>query len=404
MSKKDSFRYYFRYVALAMAAIIGVISLYYTNIISSELRDRERKTIDLFAKAQTLLAQTTDTEVLIFLVDEINATNNSIPVIVRTDVVDVAGIPPTYESRNLRLPNNTTDAGRQQFLAAEAKLMALDYSPIILEMEGIKQSIFYRNSDLLFQLRYYPYVQLSVIGVFALLAYLVFNYSRRAEQNRLWAGLAKETAHQLGTPISSLMAWTEYMKSSDRFAGHEIVPEIEKDIEKLSTVAERFSNIGSVPTLEPKILYDCVKKVTDYLERRVSKKVTITLHNQLLDDVHVALNASLFEWVIENICKNAIDAITPPGSIELYLIHLGQNRLAIDITDTGKGIPKSKIKRVFEPGYTSKKRGWGLGLALARRIIENYHNGRIFVKSSETGKGTTFRIILNIYMEEREAV
>lgn len=383
-----------------MAAIIAVISLYYTNIISSELRKREQQTIHLFAKAQTLLAQTTDTEVLIFLVDEINATNNSIPVIVKTEVTDMVGIPATYESRNLKVPNNTTDAGRQNFMAQEAKQMLLEYEPIVLEMEGIKQSIYYRNSDLLFQLRYYPYVQLSVIAAFALLAYLVFNYSRRAEQNRLWAGLAKETAHQLGTPISSLIAWTEYMKSSDIFANHEIVPEIEKDIEKLSTVAERFSNIGSVPTLQPEDIYLCVKKVTDYLQRRISKKIVITLHNQLLEGTQVAINPSLFEWVIENICKNAVDAITPPGHIDVYFITLGQNRMAIDIKDTGKGIIKSKVRRVFEPGYTSKKRGWGLGLALARRIIESYHAGRIFVRKSELNKGTTFRIILNIYESE----
>jgi signal transduction histidine kinase len=249
-------------------------------------------------------------------------------------------------------------------------------------------------------------VQLAVIASLAMLAYLSFSYSRRAEQNRVWVGLAKETAHQLGTPLSSLVGWQSYLRESERFRDEPIVEELGKDIKRLEIITERFSNIGSVPVLKAENLYLTTRNAIAYLEARVSRKVKFSIETDLPLDTPACLNVPLFDWVVENICKNAVDAMDGRGSITLRLRRVRPRRrwwtrrpsppqVAIDITDTGKGIPKNKLESVFLPGYTTKKRGWGLGLALARRIIENYHQGRLFIKWSEVGKGTTFRLVLN---------
>jgi signal transduction histidine kinase len=247
---------------------------------------------------------------------------------------------------------------------------------------------------LLTQLRYYPYVQLTVISCFALVAYFAFSYSRKAEQNRVWVGLAKETAHQLGTPLSSLMAWYEYLRSSEKFQHEPIVEELGKDVRRLEIITERFSNIGSVPVLKDENILKVTEKAIEYLKSRVSQKVVFSIKADFPSHVPAKVNIPLYEWVVENICKNAIDAMEGRGSIDVELSLSGKNFIAVDIRDTGKGIPKSKLDNVFLPGYTTKKRGWGLGLALAKRIIENYHQGKLFVKWSELGKGTTFRILL----------
>jgi signal transduction histidine kinase len=246
---------------------------------------------------------------------------------------------------------------------------------------------------LLTQLTYYPYIQLSVIAIFAFISYLAFNYSRIAEQNQVWVGLAKETAHQLGTPLSSLMAWIEVLREDPTLKNKEILSELEKDIRKLSVVTERFSSIGSVPTLKPENIVTLVHNVVNYLRPRISSRISIEVYS--LSDVLMALvNPPLFEWVIENLCKNAVDAIGTSGHIAIKILRGSNNQIFIDVSDTGKGIARSNLPFVFRPGFTTKKRGWGLGLALAKRIIENYHNGKIFVKSSEENQGTTFRITL----------
>ena len=253
-----------------------------------------------------------------------------------------------------------------------------------------KNYIFYGDSYLLKQLTYYPYIQLAVILLFIIVAYLAFSASRNAEQNQVWVGLTKETAHQLGTPTSSLMAWTELIK--DKLGDDELSVELGKDVKRLEIITDRFSKIGSKPTLKPTDVCEVIHSSVEYLNRRTSDKINF-IFNLPNEPVIHPLSRSLFEWVIENVCKNAVDAISEQGTITLSLKKF-KKKIVIDISDTGKGIPKSKYKTVFKPGFTTKTRGWGLGLSLAKRIVENYHGGKILVSSSEIGKGTTFRIIL----------
>lgn len=257
-------------------------------------------------------------------------------------------------------------------------------------LDDNKVYIYYRQSDLLMQMRYFPLVQMLIFGLFVLLAYLLFSYVRRSEQNQVWAGMAKETAHQIGTPLSSLMGWVELLKMEEKpFVG---TAEMEYDIDRLNTITERFSKIGSIPTLEPTDVVASVDKTMKYLQRRFSSKFEFNIQLPVREIV-IPLNAALFSWVLENLTKNAIDAMTDKGKITVEMTEDDDN-VFIDITDTGKGLPRSMYKQIFKPGYTSKKRGWGLGLSLAKRIIENYHKGKIFVKNSVTGQGTTFRIVL----------
>ena len=276
------------------------------------------------------------------------------------------------------------------YVHRQLEIMRNENDPLQIEfMNTGKAIIFYRTSDLVEQMRYYPIIQFFVVALFILIGYLLFSYARRSEQNQVWAGMAKETAHQLGTPLSSLMGWIELMKMQDEpFVGTE---EMEKDIERLQVVTDRFSKIGSVPVLEPTDICPVIRDTMDYLQKRFSKfDFEINLpENELI----IPLIPSLFRWVLENLTKNAIDAMGDHGKITLDLIN-DSDHIHIDLSDTGKGIPKSQIKQVFNPGFTSKKRGWGLGLSLAKRIIEDYHKGKIFVKSSVVGQGTTFRITL----------
>ena len=277
------------------------------------------------------------------------------------------------------------------FVRQQLAIMADENDPLQIEfMNTGKATIFYRTSDLVEQMRYYPVIQFIVAALIILIAYLLFSYARRSEQNQVWAGMAKETAHQLGTPLSSLMGWVELLKmQEDPFVG---TREMEKDIERLQIVADRFSKIGSVPVLEPTDINYLICDTMDYLQKRFSNKFEFEI-NLPEGELIMPLIPSLFRWVLENLTKNAVDAMGDKGKITLDLIDDGDH-IHLDLSDTGKGIPKSKIKMVFNPGYTSKKRGWGLGLSLAKRIIEDYHKGKIFVKSSVVGEGTTFRITL----------
>lgn len=256
--------------------------------------------------------------------------------------------------------------------------------------------IFYKESTLLTQLKYYPYIEFTIIGIFLIVAYSFFNSNRKSEQNQVWVGMSKETAHQLGTPISSLLAWIELLE--DELEDKMPIREMQKDIERLQTIADRFSKIGSTPVLKSHDLKIVIDDSLHYLKKRISKKVTFSTDYQIEGDVQ--LNLSLFEWVIENITKNAVDAMEGKGHIN-YTITQNGNQVYLDIADTGKGIPKGKQKTIFEPGFTTKKRGWGLGLTLVKRIIDIYHKGEIFVKKSEQNKGTTFRIILHLAENEK---
>ena len=279
------------------------------------------------------------------------------------------------------------------FVNSMLKSMSAQNKPIQVNIAGTGiRYIFYRDSFLLMQLRYYPYVQFIVIGLFLFIAYLLFSYARKSEQNQVWVGMAKETAHQLGTPLSSMVAWIELLKIKG--VDSETLSEIEKDVSRLETITDRFSKIGSAAHLEVTNLVGLVHETISYIRARTSQKVTFTV---IPDPSHVflvPLNVHLFEWVIENLCKNAVDAMEGTGKVTIEISET-DSQVILDVCDTGKGIPKSKFKTIFHPGFTSKQRGWGLGLTLSRRIVQNYHSGKIFVKSSSPGKGTTFRIILN---------
>jgi signal transduction histidine kinase len=269
--------------------------------------------------------------------------------------------------------------------------MKAEYEPISSE----DSLIYYRNSELLTSLKYYPYVQLSVILVFGVLAFAVFNQSKVAEQNRVWAGLTKETAHQLGTPIASLMAWMDYLRNSPIWEENkEVIQEMDKDVIKLRMVTERFSSIGSKPSIQIENVFSVVDEAINYLRPRISTKVDIQV-NGYANNIEAMINKPLFEWVIENIVKNAVDAMKGQGSISIDIVKESEKFVFVDITDNGKGMDKGMFKKVFNPGFTTRKRGWGLGLTLAKRIIEGYHKGKVFVKNSEVGVGTTFRIILH---------
>lgn len=278
------------------------------------------------------------------------------------------------------------------YLEALIEDMKQQNPPIEVNLEGrSKNYIFYKDSDLLIQLKYYPFFQFGVIGFFLLLAYYLFSIARRSEQNQVWVGMAKETAHQLGTPLSSLMAWTEILRSKN--VDENTIEEIGKDLHRLETITERFSKIGSAPKLEQHDVHHIVENTWSYLQPRLSNKIEFKVVRQNGQPVLAQMNQALFEWVLENMIKNAVDAMEGSGSITVELIDQTQF-VYIDISDSGKGIPRKTQKTVFEPGYTTKKRGWGLGLSLVKRIIENYHDGKVFVKSSEKTKGTTFRIVL----------
>jgi signal transduction histidine kinase len=377
-----------------IAILIVVVSVYYNNFIVDILKEREYERVDMFARAIEFLAEQGDNANVTFINEQIVRSNTTIPVI----LADQNG-EPTGAYLNLNLPEELPENELRDRLKAEISLMRAANPPVLVEYRNTANQIehieyvYYHNSDLLRQLSYYPFIQLSTILLFGALAYLAFSFSRTAEQNRIWVGLAKETAHQLGTPLSSLMAWLEYLKADERTGQHEALPEMAKDLEKLHMITERFSNIGSMPVLERTSVPEMVHSSVNYLQKRISTKVKITI-SSVGNDLRAQLNPHLFGWVIENLIKNAVDAMSGIGTIDIRIAPAGNNLVHIDITDNGKGISKANVKKVFQPGFTTKKRGWGLGLTLAKRIIEHYHGGRIYVKHSEPSAGTTFRIVL----------
>lgn len=382
-----------KWIVLAISVVISASSIVYTSQLVQKIRKRESKQIALYAKTLEYLSNEGDLPNAVFILEEIVDANNTIPVIVANEFGD----PDFY--KNIPRADEISDPDkRKEYLLQEIQLMRLQHEPLLVTLADQGQiygykTIYYKSSELLRQLKFYPYIQLSVIAIFALITFAVFNYSRTAEQNRVWVGMAKETAHQLGTPLSSLLAWTEYFK--EQFPDqHDIFLELEKDVDRLEMITERFSNIGSVPQLREENVPDVVSEVIRYLQKRISRKVHIAIETFPSDDILGALNKSLFAWVIENVVKNAVDAMGGVGNINIKIMKVSEGMVSVDISDTGKGIAKNRIKQVFQPGFTTKKRGWGLGLTLTKRIVENYHGGKIFVKTSEVDKGTTFRILL----------
>ncbi len=379
---------------LVVAIIIGVASLLYTHWLTEKMAREERKKVELWAEATRRFAEPViesdkkaaneklNTSYL-SLLQEIAEQNTTIPII----IVEADG------SFNTDANIHYSEGRQEEVLEKELRKMK-DYSdpiPIVLSDENTLY-LYYRESNILRNLRYYPFVQLFVIVVFIVVAYFAFHATQRAEQNQVWVGMSKETAHQLGTPISSLMAWIELLKLQD--VDHTLVKEFEKDTHRLEKITERFSKIGSKPELLVTNLVEVLFSTITYLKSRSSNKVKYTTNFSEKDRVEAPLNAALFSWVIENLCKNAIDAMDNHGEISFKLKDK-PDAVYLDVTDTGKGVPKSQFKTVFQPGFSTKKRGWGLGLSLAKRIIEIYHRGKIFIRGSEIGKGTTFRIILS---------
>lgn len=372
-------------VILVLAAIvIAVTSLIISNIFVKDLAKEERNKMEIWADAMrsfNMADETTDLGLVLKVMND----NNTIPVI----VLDNKGL--VQICRNVDV-GNRSEKDSVAYVSHLGKRLYDAGRFIRISMDDANKKAYvdvcYDDSTILKRLAYYPYVQLGVVLIFVVVAIFALLTSKKAEQNKVWVGLSKETAHQLGTPISSLMAWIEILK--ENYPDDDLIPEMDKDVKRLQLIADRFSKIGSLPEPVPSSLSDVVDHVIDYMDRRTSSKVLMTKKFPQ-NDIIVNLNASLFEWVIENLCKNAVDAMEGEGHITIEVLDL-PGKAVIEVTDDGKGIRKKDISSVFKPGFTTKKRGWGLGLSLAKRIVEEYHHGRIFVKRSEVGVGTTFRI------------
>lgn len=370
-------------VLIVVAALIAATSLIVSNALVSDLKTEERKKMQVWADAMDYLNRADENTDLSLVLSVLNG-NTTIPVV----VTDKKGA--ISQHRNIEIPSDTDSLAVLMDVVArmraDGRIIRVD-----LGTDGEDYlEVCYSESLILKQLAYYPYVQLIVVLLFFVVCFFAILSSKRAEQNRVWVGLSKETAHQLGTPISSLMAWTTVLK--EKYPSDELIPEMERDVARLQRVAERFSKIGSLPEPTSEDAVDVVERAVEYMKRRSPSQVTYTF-NAPRRPLLVRMNAPLIEWVVENLCKNAVDAMNGAGAIDISLKQ-GKDYIYLEVSDTGKGIPKSKHKQVFEPGYTTKKRGWGLGLSLAKRIVEEYHKGRIYVKKSAVGRGTTFCVEL----------
>lgn len=376
-----------RLLFIMVAVLIAFASVVVSHLLISDLAKEEATRMEVWAEAMRSLNAADEHTDLALVLKVINE-NHTIPVI----VINRQGHVQTY--RNVKLQGkNQADSIKDA--VAQAQRMRTDGHVIRIMLDNRNDyiDVCYAESLLLRRLSWYPYVQLGVILLFAGLAVFALLTLKRAEQNHVWVGLSKETAHQLGTPISSLMAWMEMMKEA--YPDDKLLSEMDNDVKRLQLIADRFSKIGSQPTPEQADLITVLQRVVAYMDSRTSRTVVIMLHASA-EKVMLNLNVSLFEWVIENLCKNAVDALEGrSGRIDIYVMQKEQT-VVIDLVDTGKGIRQKDMKNVFRPGFTTKQRGWGLGLSLARRIVEEYHHGKIFVKQSEVGQGTTFRIILPV--------
>ena len=373
-------------ILVVMAIVIAVASLVVSHSMTRDLEAQERSRMEVWAEAMRSLNQADENTDLNLVLKVIND-NNTIPVIVLDSNGKVA------DFRNLSINASSRADSLTKVTRIGHELLARKRNIRIFLEERHRDyiDVCYDESLMLKRLSWYPYVQLGVVLLFVVVAIFALLTSKRAEQNKVWVGLSKETAHQLGTPISSLIAWVEILKET--YPDDTLIPEMDKDVKRLQLIADRFSKIGSVPAPVPTDLLELLEHVVDYMDRRTSKKVKI-LTDFPAHQVIVDLNGSLFEWVIENLCKNAVDAMGGEQGTITLKVEETDTWVYLDVSDTGKGIRKRNINNVFRPGFTTKKRGWGLGLSLAKRIVEEYHHGRIYVKESEVGKGTTFRIEL----------
>lgn len=374
-------------IFLVVAAIlIAVASLLVSRFLTHDLAEQEKSKMQVWAEAMKSLSaadENTDLSLVLKVLDE----NHTIPVVVLNNEGAVT------EYRNIEIKaRNAKDS--IAFITSYGQQMKASGQVIRISLSKNHHDyidVCYDDSLMLKRIAVYPYVQLGVVLLFVIVAIFALLTSKRAEQNKVWVGLSKETAHQLGTPISSLMAWSTILKET--YPDDELLPEMDKDVKRLQLIADRFSKVGSIPEPVPSCLNEVLIHVVDYMDRRTSKKIEMKTELPK-ENVIINMNASLFEWVIENLCKNAVDAMGGKlGSITLRLEETDK-RAIVEVSDTGKGIKKKDISNVFRPGFTTKKRGWGLGLSLAKRIVEEYHHGKIYVKNSEIGKGTTFRIEL----------
>ena len=372
-----------KFVLVTTAVIIIVGTIWYVSSLASKIEQEETRKVATWVAANRELLQASD-ETNINLAAEIITNNTSIPVIITNKAGDI------IDSRNL---DTSSVASNPDYMKEQLDIFRKQHPPFIMEVDGksnLYNYIYYGDSLILKQVRYYPYIQLVVVAFFIFLVLVALSSANRATQNLVWVGMAKETAHQLGTPLSSIEAWIELLNESE---GNEMMAtELRKDVDRLKLITERFSKIGSVPQLEEKDVIQQVEAMMIYIRKRAPQKVIFTMHTQE-NEIPAMISPSLFDWVIENLLKNALDSMEGKGAIDIY-IESYPAHIIIDITDTGKGIPKANFEKVFKPGFSTKKRGWGLGLSLAKRIIEDYHKGRLIVKSSELNKGTTFRILL----------
>jgi signal transduction histidine kinase len=391
-----------KYSLLAFATVIASGSLLYTNYLVRNIARAERTRAQVWAMSMKQVLASDDNDFLnyVFAVRD----SSIVPAIVTDEQGDIQltrGLDTTKTNIKLQAEDNKKIKYDPRYFQDELAEMKKEHQPIKLTVLTQQWLVYYKDSYLLTQLKIFPYIQLSLIAIFLLMAYTAFSSSRKSEQDQVWVGLAKETAHQLGTPISSLMAWIELMKEKFNAEDDPLIGEMANDVHRLEIVAERFSKIGSRPQLDEHNVYDVVKEFMDYFRVRVSKNIGF----ELTGNPHqtAGVNIPLFDWVLENLLKNAVNAIEGKGMIKVDISgNKTKRQVFIDITDTGKGVPRSKFDTIFQPGYTTRKRGWGLGLSLTRRIVENYHNGQVFVRESEVGKGTTFRIILKTMRNDRK--
>lgn len=400
----------YKILLLAFAIIIAGGSLFYTNYLVKNISLAERNRAQIWAKTQKEITSLSDVNDEYFTLIYSIRDSASIPAIV-TDKYDSIRYCRGLDTNKtyIRPPDDYIDTAHAQvkydpnYFKRELVKMKKQHAPIVIDLpNGDQQFVYYKDSRLLSELRVFPYIQLSVIGIFLLIAYTVFSSSRRSEQNQVWVGMAKETAHQLGTPISSLMAWIELVKSKFDAEEDPLILEMENDVKRLEMIAERFSKIGSVPVLQSEGIFQVVEAYVNYFRVRTTSKIAFIVTGD--QQVEALVNVPLFDWVLENLLKNAVNAIDGTGKIEVKITeNLVKEQVFIDVCDSGRGIPRMKFETIFQPGYTTRKRGWGLGLTLTKRIVESYHRGHIFVKDSEPGKGTVIRIILKSSLQYEPA-
>jgi len=387
-------KFRWKVVLLLLALAIASATLWYTNNLATKIAVEETKKVENWAKAIHLLPKSDENSDEFRFLEEIVTSNRTIPVILTNEKDEITS---WRFLDSLKVTRDST------YLPKQLNIMRSQHDPIMFNYTitvndtsqiELDSKVYYKDSTLLSQLKFYPLVQLATIGLFLLLSYLAFSSARNAEQNQVWVGMAKETAHQLGTPLSSMLGWVEYLRAKEEGTNNKtsVADELQRDVDRLQLITDRFSKIGSQPKLNEFILWQELEKTMKYVQRRASEKIKFHFVNEI-GEGEAKISPPLFDWVVENVLKNALDAMDGTGNISLNISENNKDFI-IDLHNDGKALPKSKWKTIFEPGYSTKKRGWGLGLSLSKRIIEQYHNGKIFVQNSKDNIGTTFRILI----------